>query len=1206
MRLLAAWFVLACSAPALAGGLVVTVTAVGDKGARPVAAAAVALVPAGSGVDANEALSDGTRFTDAEGRVEVVALPGPSVVLVRADGFAIASARIREGETRATIVLPPAAALAGTVRDHEGKPVGGARVIAAAERTEAKREFLGPGEVGFEVTADDEGAFRILQLTAGLRYRLIARSPGRAPGRLRDAVAGAGPVTISLARGASVAGRLFRIPGGKPLEGAQILIGGVSATTGEGGDFTMAGVPAGQASVVVKAAGFLFSGPRELVLRDGEHRGGLFLKALALGGLKGRILTSSTRPVVGAKILLRYPRDTDIEDHLPPDRIVHAGESGEKGTFDLPGLLPSQGVDLIVRHPDHAPTVHLGYSIVAGMKFTAIVLMRDGGSISGRVINDSGEGIPGVTVHALDSREEPDRILGMEKPLFPTHRQGMTDESGGFTLTHVPAGRRTIVARKEGILPAVERGVEVGEGIRRKNVILLAGKGSRIAGVVTDPAGRPIPGALVFARAALGLRYERHAADNGTFEFPGLPAGKYAVHAAAEGYASSPAVAVTAPAVDVAVVLTAGTGLSGRVLLEESPEPVAPASVRVLRQVEASALKPWEPKYVTVRETRAEPPDARFAAGNLEPGIYRVEAWTEDGKFGFRDGVRIEKGRPPAPVVVRVMAGWAIRGRVVDGRNGLPLEGATVALRTGADQPGPHRASTDGLGHFRIDGVGAGFHSLLVVARGFAPQIVDSVEVKAASDAVLEDVVLLVGSKLSGTVTGPEGEARAGVRLTLESAILGGTREERTDEQGRFSFANVSPGSYLLIADDGLTGQFARRQERLVTVKEGKDLVISLGTGKGSILMGRITSAGAPVGHAEIAALLAAGEIERRRQVIRTKSDAEGNYVFTDIPTGDHLLTVTLPWSGKNPVRFGARVPPGPVTILDLILPDSGIEGRTFDIDSGLPLQGALLRLTRDTGGAEGTFLAALTREMGEIRSGKDGAFRFPALPPGEYRIDAYRDGYGQTNVVAIRVLPGGFTPVRMEMPPAGVLAGRVVDDRGRPVTTARVRFVDIDGEVATRRPWYPVDAEGHFRIGELRTGTYTVEAQAPGFARAEKFEAEVFPGGGVTITLRLKIEGRLEVTVYGEGGVLLAGARLSVIDFWGRPVEFPKPAVGPLTPYRDPAITGDGGRILLRNLPPGVYTVTAQFPGHAGPPLRVRVLDGELSRGALVLLPVR
>jgi hypothetical protein len=203
-------------------------------------------------------------------------------------------------------------------------------------------------------------------------------------------------------------------------------------------------------------------------------------------------------------------------------------------------------------------------------------------------------------------------------------------------------------------------------------------------------------------------------------------------------------------------------------------------------------------------------------------------------------------------------------------------------------------------------------------------------------------------------------------------------------------------------------------------------------------------------------------------------------------------------------------------------------------------------------------------------------------------------------------VHPGGFTPVRVELPPAGVLSGLVVDERNRPVTTARVRFLDADGDVPTRQSWYPVDSEGRFAVRELKTGTYTVEASAPGYARAEVASADVFPGNSLQLRLVLKLEGRLEITVYGEGGRVLSGAPVSIVDFWGRPVTFPEPEVGELTPYRDPSRTDDDGRLLVSNLPPGVYTVRATWPGLAGPPVRVRVLDGELSRTAVVLLPAR
>jgi hypothetical protein len=191
-------------------------------------------------------------------------------------------------------------------------------------------------------------------------------------------------------------------------------------------------------------------------------------------------------------------------------------------------------------------------------------------------------------------------------------------------------------------------------------------------------------------------------------------------------------------------------------------------------------------------------------------------------------------------------------------------------------------------------------------------------------------------------------------------------------------------------------------------------------------------------------------------------------------------------------------------------------------------------------------------------------------------------------------------------MPPAGTLRGEVLDDLGRPVSTARVRFLDERRRSATRRAFVEVDSRGRFEVKELRTGTYVVEVTADGYARQEVEEVDVFPGGAPEISVRLKIEGRLEITVYGEAGVTLAGARVSITDFWGQRIEFPEPEVGPLTPYRDPALTDESGKVRVSGLPPGIYTVTARLRGHRGLPERIRVLDGELSRGAIVLLPAR
>ena len=164
---------------------------------------------------------------------------------------------------------------------------------------------------------------------------------------------------------------------------------------------------------------------------------------------KGRVLgivgeSGSGKSVTSLSILRLLPE--------PAGRIVEAGRTAEDGTFHLTGLLPAQGVDLVVRHPDHSPIVHLGYSIVAGRTFTAIVFMREGGRISGRIIDREGEGIAGVRVHALDHREDPARII-------------RDAEAGLGACAH-----RSVPDRAEAIREAIGLAEE-------RDVVLIAGKG---------------------------------------------------------------------------------------------------------------------------------------------------------------------------------------------------------------------------------------------------------------------------------------------------------------------------------------------------------------------------------------------------------------------------------------------------------------------------------------------------------------------------------------------------------------------------------------------------------------------------------------------------------------------------------------------------------------------------------------------------------
>lgn len=142
-----------------------------------------------------------------------------------------------------------------------------------------------------------------------------------------------------------------------------------------------------------------------------------------------------------------------------------------------------------------------------------------------------------------------------------------------------------------------------------------------------------------------------------------------------------------------------------------------------------------------------------------------------------------------------------VEGVVVDGRNGLPLQGVSVYF--GVDK-GPHyEAQTDSTGGFRIAGIPNGDYGCHFEKSGYITQYsgsqnsaVKAVHV-AGEDPVRISVSLYSYSKLSGRVLDPEGKPVVRAKVTL------GPQDETTDDEGRFSFSQLSPGSYAIKAMPG-------------------------------------------------------------------------------------------------------------------------------------------------------------------------------------------------------------------------------------------------------------------------------------------------------------------------------------------------------------------------------------------------------------------
>ncbi|MFN3326907.1 MAG: collagen binding domain-containing protein [Bryobacteraceae bacterium] len=275
------------------------------------------------------------------------------------------------------------------------------------------------------------------------------------------------------------------------------------------------------------------------------------------------------------------------------------------------------------------------------------------------------------------------------------------------------------------------------------------------------------------------------------------------------------------------------------------------------------------------------------------------------------------------------------------------------------------------------------------------------------------------------------------------------------------------------------------------------------------------------------------------------------------------------------------------------------IEGTLVNEVSGLALRRGSVTL-RLLGGQGGSPKTAITDAEGrfaieEIESGLyELTGRSPGFAPGTYTCDG-------SKVMAIQA-GMNIHGLRLALAPLGVIAGRVVDEMGEPMTEVQVSFLRYGrsaGRPALRGSGPPirVDDRGMFRAASLLPGTYTVVATVTGAGSGEPavdYIPTYYPNAA-TISEAIPIS----ITPSSEMSVTIALRRERVFRVSGRVVvERAVPNAGewaqgqrmllsmvpenlsgsPEPPFRPSAIVTPEGRFRFERVPAGVYTI--ETPG--------------------------
>ena len=594
------------------------------------------------------------------------------------------------------------ATLSGRIYDELGAPLEGAVVSLAGSGFWPARS----------VRSGTDGRFHWPDIPAGIYELRVYKGALVAPlveGLILDAGARRA-FGVQLAPGWTVAGQVIDAQTGRGIVDAEItLAAGLvglhtrRARSDGRGRFEIDGVVGEEQSLYVEAQGYVAAGP----LRHGASDPPMMVRLARASTIEGRVVDERGFAVEGASVRAFdegqvRPASLGTGDSLgvtsgpvPPISAGAGGAlafvqqvaTGRDGRFVLTNLRPGP-YRVVASHEDFAPAESERLQLKAGTAHSEIeMLMQTGAELSGRVVDERGNGLEGIPVELRDVRER-----------LP--RMSVTATDGSFSFRGV-RGEVSVTALPYDLPPARET-VDMGEDALVTVELALASTLYTLRGRVVDERGFGVGGALLTVTSkspATPVRRSAKSDGDGTFSVPALPAPPFELGAEHPAFSSAQIPAIESIE-DVRVVMSTGVTLLGEVVDDWTSDGLPDVRVGL--------------DGPTKHETKTRS-DGSFVIRRAPTGTYEVSFSHADYETQTRR-VALEPPRyvdqPQELERVRLEPGGSIEGEVLDASND-PVPDAEV---TWGDPPRWNRAAvSDARGAFRIRGVPAG--SVWITAR---------------------------------------------------------------------------------------------------------------------------------------------------------------------------------------------------------------------------------------------------------------------------------------------------------------------------------------------------------------------------------------------------------------------------------------------------------------------------------------------------------
>jgi beta-lactamase regulating signal transducer with metallopeptidase domain/thiol-disulfide isomerase/thioredoxin/protocatechuate 3,4-dioxygenase beta subunit len=558
--------------------------------------------------------------------------------------------------------------------------------------------------------------------------------------------------------------------------------------------------------------------------------------------------------------------------------------------------------------------------------------LMPGTTIGGIVRNTEGQPIKGVAVEVRldrggrgDGTSVPDTWLAEQEPTTHTITVPMTDEQGRWTLDNVPPGDGLELKLKLGHPDYISdaewgayqeaQGVDL-KALRARTAAITMRGGLVASGTVTDPAGKPVAGAVVVRGDRPYWEWgsqEVRTDEQGRYRFPPLPAGPLTVTVVAPGW--MPAlrkVEIRQGMTPFDFRLAPGKELQIR-FVDAAGKPVPRVGVGIENWRGGESL--YNHKHPNVLDTgiptRAD--DQGLYRWTWAPGdavTYRLH------KEGFAEHtLTLTAGGGEQKITLSQVL--RITGKIADAATGRSIPHAT-AIPVLEFAPGhlvaerDHaREASDGTYAIEADRTDVAYR-VRVEAEGYRSAMSDAFRAGASNPTF--DFRLDAAPPLRGRVVDAQGNPVKEVRayLVTSSQILMGLEDDsngssdqkvRTDGQGRFSFPAQFERYAIVAAHDRGYAEVSHKPD-----EQPGELVLRAWAS----VEGRLVQAGRPVPGVWVTfgpSRVLGGGSPHIQDNTSVKTDRDGRFEFPRVPPVISSVRAHVSVWRDSPLSSGQSIP---------------------------------------------------------------------------------------------------------------------------------------------------------------------------------------------------------------------------------------------------------------------------------------------------------